>query len=216
MHNQEPTSRPSKTAMETGLILGIVVVVVCAGMPWFIEQKMIRDVRRSHHHCSEILRSLTSYRADNGFIPDSICRLTFSVLLGEPIEDPSREPLAFLTTPQAYLPEVPKAPFDFRSRNIPCFLSAAVNPDQPDGLIAVLCSGPGGPPAPRPVLSDDPAAALWKVENDSVLPRQDIWYAPTNGMLSTGWIYRDSARNASPGGEWFTSMKSARSPVDLG
>ena len=182
------------------MILVVVVIAVCAGVPWLVERQTRHSVARAHSGCERVLQALLSYRLDHGSIPISVNLTTFKIMCGEESEMSRETLLAFLTSPQAYLPSAPKPPFKIPSREFHGFLPAVFHPSGATGVIGVLCSGPGGPPDPSRSSAGDLVNTLWTISNVKISPRRNLWYAPSNGMLSPGWIYRDSKGNISPGG----------------
>ncbi len=197
-NREENESSAKRVTGETGVILGIVVLVFCGGVPWLLERWTVQKIDRAHHGCEVLLEALLAYQTDWEQLPQSLNDRTLRIIAGDEDTSSSAERYwRFLTTPRAYLGEIPKSPFRDTSEIRPGYLAAFSGQGSVTDVIAVMSTSPGGAP---PDFEPQSISVLWKSTDDGWVPSRAHWYAPSNGVFSYGWIYRDSGGVVSPGG----------------
>jgi len=198
VENEERDVSATRVTRETGIILGIVVLVFCGGMPWLLERWTIEKVHSVHRRCGDVLEALLSYRLDRGELPHSLNSVTLQAITGKSaVTVQGEEYWMFLTTPRAYLSEVPKSPFRAKSESALDYLAAFCQQASATNVVAVISPGPGGVPETSLPF---PPLILWEKTEKGLVACRDLWYTPSNGLFSSGWIYRDSRGIVSPGG----------------
>jgi len=192
-----PTNTRPRVTSETGLLLAVAILLVCAGVPWWLEKRIRRGVNETQRHCTVILDALTAYYADHGAFPVPV---SSSAGMHEEIEKIGfAVPLGFtaLTSPVAYIHAAPKPPFRRSDDPFAGYWVATGVIRQATVLAAVLCAGPAGPILPELDTSEPTFRAFFADADGKIRPVREIWYDLSNGLLSPGWIYRDNHGNAS-------------------
>jgi len=179
------------------VILAIAILLVCAGVPWWLEKRIRRGVDETHRTCTLILEALAAYQADRADSPIHIFWPTLPGGESEKIGLAVPLGLSFLTSPVAYMPLAPEPVFRRSDDQSACYWIAAGVIDPATVLAAVLCVGPGGPILSASDTSEHAFRAFFADAHGEIRPVHEIWYDLSNGLLSPGWIYRDNHGNAS-------------------
>ncbi len=197
MPRNVPTNTRPRVTSETGLFLAVAILLVCVGVPWWLEKRIRRGVNETQRNCTVILDALTAYYADHGAFPvpaslsadtrGEIEKIGFALPLG----------LAALTSPVAYIHSAPKPPFRRSGDPFAGYWVATGVIRQATVLAAVLCAGPAGPILPELDTLEPTFRAFFADADGEIRPVHEIWYDLSNGLLSPGWIYRDNHGNAS-------------------